>query len=193
MIIFSTIGILSISEEVSLFASIFLQLAVFLLGAYLVWKNNLKETLKGIGFPGSIKNTFLYTIGGMIVIFIFLCAASFVLTKIVDASDQQKVSEKILSLPRLFLIYAVIGAPIAEELLFRAGLVPRIGIVGSSAIFGLVHILYGSVSELVGTAAIGLVLAVTYKKSGSITPCILIHMLFNFMSVLAMLYVNHQI
>jgi membrane protease YdiL (CAAX protease family) len=162
-----------------------LHLGIFSLAMYFLWQKDLPTTLNSLGFPGGLKNNVLYTIGGLLAIFLLVFALSMA-ALVLGFNDQAKVTQKIAGLPLYVLAMAVIFAPISEELLFRALLVPRVGIVLSSLIFGSLHLAYGSVVEVVGVALVGIILALAFRFSKSITPCILIHMIYNFLSIAAM-------
>ena len=71
----------------------------------------------------------------------------------------------------------------AEEFLFRAFLVPRIGIFPSTIIFSAFHFGYGSVAEIIGVFALGLILAWWYRKNRSIYQNYAGHMLYNLIAV----------
>jgi uncharacterized protein len=91
----------------------------------------------------------------------------------------------------VFLLGAVIGAPLSEEILFRglvlrafekrAGLVA--GVIGSTALFTVVHYIGGSADGTVvlfaSIASVGLVLAVTTAVTNRLGPAIIAHVLFN--------------
>lgn len=162
-----------------------LHLGMLSLALFFLWKKDLSATLKGMGFPGSIKNAVIYTVGGLVAIFGVLFVLSIV-SYYLGFNDESKVTQKIAGLPLYILALAVIFAPITEELLFRALLVPRVGIVLSSLIFGGLHLAYGSTIEVVGVALVGIILALVYRYSKSITPCIIIHLVYNLMSIAAM-------
>lgn len=92
----------------------------------------------------------------------------------------------------LLVISVVILAPVAEELLFR-GLVLRaierragsvVAVVGSGALFGLVHF---QLLQLPVLALLGMILAVVTVRSGRLGPAIVAHMAFNGLTVLALL------
>jgi membrane protease YdiL (CAAX protease family) len=78
------------------------------------------------------------------------------------------------------LSIAVIG-PIAEEVVFRGVLLPlwtrrwgfRAGILGTSALFGVLH------ANVVGSLVFGIVMAVLYLRTGSLLVPVAVHMLFN--------------
>jgi membrane protease YdiL (CAAX protease family) len=65
--------------------------------------------------------------------------------------------------------------------------VGRFGVVLSAILFGLSHITYGSVVEVAGVLAVGLVLGTVFVRAKSITPCIAIHLIYNLISISAML------
>jgi hypothetical protein len=162
-----------------------LQLGLFFLAMCFLWQEDLATTLKGIGFPGSMKNTVLYTVGGLVAAFVVLLLLSLV-AYYFGFNDEAKVTQTISGIPLYLLVLAIIFAPIFEELLFRAVLVPRAGVVLSALLFGLLHFGYGSVVEVIGVVLVGLILGLVFRSSKSITPCILIHFIYNLISITAM-------
>ncbi|HSB47686.1 MAG TPA: CPBP family intramembrane glutamic endopeptidase [Candidatus Bilamarchaeum sp.] len=165
-----------------------LHLGILSLALFFLWKEDLRSTLKALGIPGDLKDNLVYsaaTLGAMFLLSLLVGIASFVF----GFSDQAKIAEKISGLPVAMLVAAALLAPIGEELFFRATLVPRIGPILSSILFGIVHFTYGSVAEVVGVLLLGFVLALSFQKSRSILPCILSHMAYNGLSILVMLSV----
>lgn len=171
------------------FYQIFVQTGFLSAALFFIWKGSIKDSLKGVGIPGSLKTNFIWLILGGILIFVtyFLVVGILYLLGLHDA---YKVYEIISTVPAWILVLAVFVAPITEELFFRATLVPRIGIVFSSLLFGLFHFSYDSVSEIIGAVVIGLVLAFVYKKSNSVVAPIILHFIFNLVSVIAVLVLN---
>ncbi|MBI5046872.1 CPBP family intramembrane metalloprotease [Candidatus Micrarchaeota archaeon] len=159
-----------------------LHLGMFSLALYGLWDKNLKTTLKKIGVPGEIKTNILYFTGGLIALFTILFILG-VVAMVAGFNDQSKVVDKIGALPWYILALAIFLAPVTEELLFRAFLVPRIGILFSALVFGIVHFSYGSIVEIVGVTAVGLLFGFIFKKSKSIIPTIAIHMVYNLLSI----------
>lgn len=162
--------------------------AILSLALYLLYDKDLKAFLKRIGFPGSLKTNFLYTFGGLIatVLVLLILSSAF---ELIGMNDQDQVAKVAKSLPLFVLAIAVFFAPLSEELFFRAYLSSRFGVFISSLIFGLIHFAYGSIVEMAGAFAIGIVLAIVYKRSGSIIPPILIHMIYNFFSIIVLRWV----
>lgn len=85
----------------------------------------------------------------------------------------------------LMLAYMLTVRVIAEEVFFRAFLTPRIGVVGSSILFGLAHYAYGSIAQIIASCLLGLVLGYWLDKHRSLLPNIVGHALFNVINLLA--------
>lgn len=90
--------------------------------------------------------------------------------------------------PTVVLVAFVVVAPIAEELFFR-GVVynawirergPRFALYGSAALFALIH---GSAFALAPIFALGIALAVVYRRTGSLPAAMAMHAGFNAISV----------
>ncbi len=159
-----------------------IHLGLFSLAMYFLWKRDITRTLESVGFPGNLRDSAFYGVMSLSAIFLvlFFLGISAIL---LGFNDQQKVSDKITSLPLAVLLFAVVGAPITEELFFRGLLVPRTGVLASALLFGLLHFAYGSIVEVMGAFLIGLVLGATFKFSKSVTPCMLAHMVYNAISI----------
>lgn len=86
------------------------------------------------------------------------------------------------------VLYLVVVAPLAEELIFR-GLVlktiapygKKLAIVVSALLFGLMH---GNVKQFVGAFVCGMIFAAVDIKYGSILPSVIIHVLNNLLPVI---------
>ena len=90
------------------------------------------------------------------------------------------------------ILLIAIAAPIAEEVCFRGmlfgGLRERLPMWAaaliSAALFGILHVTTG-ISVVPPLIAFGFLLAFLYEKTGSIVPCILLHMLNNSVALTA--------
>jgi membrane protease YdiL (CAAX protease family) len=163
-----------------------MQLSMLFLALFLLFEKDLQTTLKKVGFPGNLKSNLLYFAAGIIVLFAILLIIG-IISLFLGINDQTKVASKVESIPLLQLIlFASLLAPFCEEFLFRGFLQNRFGILISAIIFSLLHFGYGSISEILGTFAIGLFLSFLRQKSNSITPGILIHMVYNFLAIIVM-------
>ncbi len=103
-----------------------------------------------------------------------------------------------LSSPGLIFLYfyaAVIAAPIFEEILYRGfvqselirGLGPAGGIFLSALIFSIAH---GMLFQSVFTFFVGLVLGWFYYKTKNLFASMIIHIVFNLSSFIAVFYEN---
>lgn len=100
--------------------------------------------------------------------------------------------------PTVVLVAFVVVAPIAEELFFRGVAYnawirergPRFALYGSAALFALIH---GSVFALVPIFALGIALALVYRRTGSLPAAIAMHAGFNAISVVLTLLVRQGI
>jgi membrane protease YdiL (CAAX protease family) len=109
---------------------------------------------------------------------------------LVVVPEQEDIAEGFGALPVQLLLIAI-AAPISEEVCFRGmlfgGLRERMPMWGaallSGAIFGVLHALTG-VSAVPPLIAFGFILALLYERTGSIVPCIILHMLNNSVALL---------
>lgn len=106
-------------------------------------------------------------------------------------SDSINVYEKVSGLPLYLLLFAVLFAPLSEELFFRAFLTSRYGVIVSSALFALSHVFYNSTAEIAGAFLIGLVLSYYFSKKGNLVACMIAHALFNLVS-LSLMFLSSQ-
>ncbi|WP_431242729.1 CPBP family intramembrane glutamic endopeptidase [Flavobacterium sp. P21] len=86
------------------------------------------------------------------------------------------------------LFFTCLTAGITEELIFRGYLMPRlellfknkiVAIIISSILFGLLHIGYGTLLNVIGSIVIGPVFAVQYEKYRNIKILIVCHFLWD--------------
>lgn len=91
------------------------------------------------------------------------------------------------------LIFTCLTAGLTEELIFRGYMMPRLqlffknnyaSIAISSLLFGLMHISYGTVFQVLGPTMIGLVFAIHYQKFRNIKILIFCHFFWDFMSLM---------
>ena len=109
---------------------------------------------------------------------------------LVGEPEQDDFSDDLGAVPVQILLIAI-AAPVAEEICFRGmlfgGLRERLPLWAaaliSGAIFGLLHVTTG-VSVVPPLIVFGFLLAFVYEKTGSIVPCILLHMLNNSVALL---------
>ena len=115
---------------------------------------------------------------------------AFVYSALIVEPHQEDIADGFGPIPVQVLLI-VIAAPISEEICFRGmlfgGLRERLPRVAAALIAGLI---FGGLHALTGVTAVppliffGFVLALLYEKTGSIVPCILLHMLNNSVALL---------
>lgn len=112
-------------------------------------------------------------------------------------SESEEVLEQIFrQYPWFAYLSALVMAPICEELFFRhfifntlrKHLRPLWTIFFSALLFGLFHMNLG---QFIFTPLLGLVLGAVYEKSRNIKHCILIHFVFNFVSLTGLVSTPH--
>jgi membrane protease YdiL (CAAX protease family) len=83
------------------------------------------------------------------------------------------------------ILILAVASSVGEEMFFRGALLPAIGVVGSSAVFALLHIgpkarhLPWTLSSFV----IGLLFGLIFKWTGDLTGPVLAHFLVNFLNL----------
>ncbi len=110
-----------------------------------------------------------------------------VLFSTVQLDDLHPVEERVrwlINFSPLILVYLFIVRVFLEEFFFRAFLTPRIGALGSSVLFGLAHLGYGSNAEVIGAAVLGFVLAMFYHNNKRLVPNFIAHMLYNLVVII---------
>jgi uncharacterized protein len=159
-----------------------------------------KEMIEKLGFRNSVLRAIIYSIVSLVPLFmLYVCIV--LMAHFLGLNDSQNVVDKVLDLPLYLWAYAIIVAPLVEEVFFRSFL-PflfmnktrflsplKSEIVSSfvaTLLFSLAHISYGSVFELIGTFFLGYGLYVTYRVSNDIKVPIIIHMIINLISIIAM-------
>ncbi|MDE1850409.1 MAG: CPBP family intramembrane metalloprotease [Candidatus Micrarchaeota archaeon] len=113
------------------------------------------------------------------------------LSTILNMPIETNVSLLLQNAPIWFLIFTGVIAPINEEVFFRGFLVPRIGIILSAIIFGVLHASYNSTFgiEIIAAFIFGSIAGYVLRKSGSLYPSIIAHVLINSLAVLTFIVV----
>lgn len=151
-----------------------------------------KITKEELGFrEEKIKKEIILTgkiFFSLLIISLFL-SISFSFFEMNDLAKVESVVRELVIQSPLFLAYFFIFRVFAEEIFFRAFLVPRVGVVGSSVVFGLAHFGYGSLLEVIGATTLGFVLAIYYRKNKLIMPNFVAHLIYNFVSVMLLVVI----
>lgn len=164
-------------------------LVILAAGPLLVLLEKRKANIaRELGF--STKNFSQSILQGLLLfakVFLVLVALG-IAAKLAGLSDTAKVIDVIRrqSVVMLFVIATV--SPIGEELLFRGYLQKKIGVFFSSVTFAAVHIGYGSIFEVVGTFAAGMVFGEYARRTKRTMPTIIAHCLLNAWAIFVAYY-----
>jgi len=82
------------------------------------------------------------------------------------------------------LLIILTVASFVEEVFFRGYLQRKTNILFASFIFGYFHIIYGSLSEMVGAFFLGLVLGKEYDQTKNLFAPILSHFFYNLVTIM---------
>ncbi|MFA6988561.1 MAG: type II CAAX endopeptidase family protein [Candidatus Gastranaerophilaceae bacterium] len=168
-----------------------------LVTTYLTIKFQFKESfteVMGIDFK-NIKSYIITGILATIVLVLFTTIINILSIFVFNNSFKNPYESFSPEKIRLISIFAILIAPIVEEVFFRGFIQPvfvkrfgmYIGIFTTSVIFGLSHSQYTNYSTaLLSVIAIGIVLGIVKEKTGSIIPGILAHFINNFLAALVL-------
>lgn len=81
---------------------------------------------------------------------------------------------------------------VSEEVFFRGFLQPRIGLLAQAVLFGLAHLSYVHVLEVVVTFSLGLAFGIALRRTGNLWAPIAAHFLFNLIMLLAGIYAPEE-
>lgn len=87
------------------------------------------------------------------------------------------------------VILLPVASALTEEAFFRGFLQPRIGLVASSLLFGVAHLAYGTVLQIVVPILLGLLFGFLYRWSRTLWAPVAAHFTFNLVQ-LVVLYVG---
>jgi len=187
-------------------AAIGLHLTLFSFSMYFICKENFNETRKKLGLFTEPLKQIGYGIAGFIVIVILAILLNLALYY-VGFNDEQKIVDTVQGFPFYLVVFAIVFAPISEEVFFRAFLLTELdallsgvlkkfrtnsvikytplflALVITSALFASAHFAYGSIAQFLGAFLIGACLGLIYKRTNSIVPVMLAHFLFNLLSL----------
>ncbi|WP_298157203.1 type II CAAX endopeptidase family protein [Flavobacterium sp.] len=147
----------------------------------LFWK---ERRLSFLGYVGSIAGVLFILL--VLIIMLGLVAK---LSGVNTRSEKMLMLMKMLGNHQFLLVFIALTAGVVEEFIFRGYLQPRMevllkspvaAIMVSSAVFGVLHIGYGTFLNVAGPFLIGLVFAVYYSKFRNLKVLICCHFLWDF-------------
>lgn len=149
-----------------------------------------KEIKDSIGISRKNVSWYVFWIG--IVAFLIIMMVSLAATAFggaVDTPINTNVGMTLAGAPIWFYIFVAVIEPINEEILFRGLMVPSVGIIISGVVFGLLHSSYNSTFavEVIVACFFGLISGYIFKKTKSLYPSIIAHILVNSIAVVSLL------
>lgn len=151
---------------------------------------NGKEMIKSLGLSKDRINFYALALGILIFFIISIFGVGVgLLQGITGTQINTNVAVEFAGAPLWFYLFASIITPICEEVLFRGFMVPRIGIIVSALIFGLLHFSYNSTFgiEIIAATIFGLLAGYVFKRTGSLYSSIIAHILVNTLAVAMLL------
>ncbi len=129
-----------------------------------------------------LKNSLL--VFATLLVYSMLLSILFFITKTNDFGTVEETAKGIAIASPIIIIYLLGVKVFCEELFFRAFLVPKIGIIGASVAFGIAHIGYGSIGQVIGAIILGIILSIAYNQNRSIYSNYTAHALYNIITIL---------
>jgi membrane protease YdiL (CAAX protease family) len=180
-------GYLSAIDASVYFTVAFSLLLSFLVVSYLLHKGKKpKKIIQELGL--SKKSLTPKMVGyGLIIfaIYVAIILAIAAISSITGTQINSNVQQTIGGFPIWAIVFIAVIAPINEEITFRGFLVPRIGIIPSGLLFAALHFGYGSISEIVIALWFGLTGGYVFKKTKSLYPSLITHMMVNTITAIA--------
>lgn len=149
-----------------------------------------QEVIKSLGLEMRGITAFNMLLGLLIFVIITIIGlATGILQNVINTPISTNVGIALAGAPLWFYFFVAVIEPINEEILFRGFMVPRIGIIISALIFGVLHASYDSTFaiEVLAALAFGIISGYTFRKTNSLYPSIVAHILVNTFAVIAFL------
>ncbi len=157
---------------------------------WLYKKMNGRDMIKSLGLSKDKISFYVLGLGVLLFFIISILGIGVgLIQSITGTAINTNVAVEFAGAPLWFYLFASVITPICEEVLFRGFMVPRIGIIVSALIFGLLHFSYNSTFgiEIIAATIFGLLAGYVFKKTGSLYPSILAHILVNTLAVAMLL------
>lgn len=157
---------------------LFFPLAIIYREKGFLGKKALEELgFRKIGLLELLKKTLVILLSMLVLSFLVVSTATAIQKN--DLGMVRDTIDKVYQASPLVLAYLLTVRVFSEEVFFRGFLVQRMGPIGASLVFGLGHVFFGSVVEVIGAFILGLVLAVFFQKNKNIFPNLIAHFIYN--------------
>ncbi|MFP3289216.1 MAG: type II CAAX endopeptidase family protein [Candidatus Micrarchaeota archaeon] len=148
---------------------------------------SLNEAFVDLGVTQRLKTMRILGIGILLFLAIFVMELIITVMSVnFKLNIETNACTVVTGMPLWFILFVVLIGPINEELFFRGFLVKRIGIISSALLFAILHAGYGSTFgiDIIAAFIFGLIAGYIFKKTNSIYPTLLAHVLINLIAVL---------
>lgn len=139
----------------------------------------------GLGRKGiTVKNVALGL--AIFAIIVVMELAVSLVSQVTNVQISTNVDQVFAAAPLWFLAFSCVAAPVCEEVMFRGLMVPRLGIIVSAIVFAAMHAGYNSTFgvEVIAALVFGVVAGYAFRKTNSLYPSIIAHILVNTLTVL---------
>jgi len=182
------------TTQLFILSRLFIYLCLFIILAYSV-KIEKQHFLIWTEKKYAISYYFISMVALMLILFAngIVLVAGLKLSGLYEVSKKFNEINQIMHGHTLLIVFTALTAGITEELIFRGYLLPRLAlifkkaylsIVISSVLFGLLHISYGTLAQIIITGFIGLIFAIHYYKYRNIKIIIACHFLWDLLILL---------
>ena len=134
-----------------------------------------EEVLVGIFYLGT-----LILVAFLIGIIFFYAGFEQDLAKVPAIIEQIQLSE--------ILVIVLVGS-IVEEIFFRGYLQRKTNLLFASFMFSYFHIIYGSISEMVGAFFLGMILGIAFEKRKNLFVPVFAHVFYNIITIMLLFVV----
>lgn len=157
-----------------------------MVGSSLVWLKfvrnlNIIAALRDLGYRQ--KDNHIAVFYGVSTIILFWLAMVVILSLIVAVTGFSEENTVVFQIGRALswpgIIMVSILAAVSEETFFRGFLQKRVGLIPASVLFGVVHVSYGTILQVVMPIVLGLFLGFLYIKTQNIGSAVSAHFTFN--------------
>lgn len=137
--------------------------------------------LSRIGFKEkiNIKKETLISVTYFLLLILIAMSIGIILYQLGMQEDLSKAPDILRGIPITELLIVLLIGSFTEEVFFRGYLQDKTNIWVASFVFGFFHIVYGSLSEVLGAFFLGLALGHEYRKTKGVFAPILTHITYN--------------
>lgn len=159
---------------------------IVMVGCSLAWLKlvrnlNFTEALRDLGFRK--KDNHIAVFYGVSTIILFWLAMVVVLSIIIAFTGFTEENTVVFQIGRALswpgIVMVSLLAAVSEETFFRGFLQKRVGLIPASVLFGIVHVSYGTILQVVMPIILGLFLGFLYIKTQNIGSAVSAHFTFN--------------